>query len=37
MHRMLEDAGFVLARKNKHLVYKWGADTIIVACSPALG
>ncbi len=31
---MLEAAGFVLARKNRHLVYKRGSDTITIARTP---
>jgi hypothetical protein len=35
--RMLRDAGFELARDNRHRVYKRGADTITVARSPRSG
>lgn len=34
---MLAAAGFVLARKNRHWVYKRGSDTITVARTPRSG
>lgn len=34
---MLKRAGFVLARKNRHYVYKRGRQTVTVAISPRSG